>query len=382
MVVGIDASNVGSGGIINYLLELLKAGNPEENGIEKVIVWASAKVAKKLPEKPWLEIRRHPYLDKGLLYRQLWQKRHLTKALKKEVDLLYSPGGIYLNKFRPFVVCCMNMLPFEKEERERYGWTLWRFKIEKILRDQLQSFKKANGIIFLSNYAFNYFSKNFFAPKNKDIIAFGARKIFFFEKKEQLLISAYSEQNPFKILYVSPVSAYKHQWVLAEAIAKLRKAGYPIELNLSGRVNFSPAGKKLSSVINQLDPDETFIKYHGFASDEKLIELRKETHAYAFSSSCENLPTILIEYMSTGRPIACSNKGPMPDCLQDAGFYFDPTSVESTFHGIEEMLNSPEKRASNAEKAQQLAQEYIWEDCAKKTFAFLANTYTQHQKGN
>ena len=379
MILGIDASNAGSGGINNYLRELLKAAQPEKHGFTKVVVWAPSRVLKRLPEKSWLEKQNHPFLEKGLIYRQLWQKIHLTKALRQKCDLLYSPGGIYLNSFRPYVVCCMNMLPFEKEEKDRFGmWTYWRFKIERIMKDQLRSFKKATGVIFLSNYAYNYFTQKYFKPHQNEVIAFGAKKLYFFDHKEQLAINAYDQQNPFKILYISPVSAYKHQWILAEAIAKLRKKGHPIELNLSGRVNFKRAGKKLEEIINQYDPDQTFLKYHGFASDEKLLELRKETTAYAFSSSCENLPTILIEYMSSGRPIACSNKGPMPDCLQDAGFYFDPTSVESTMEGIEQMLLSPEKRQEHSEKAQSLAKEYVWEECADKTFSFLSQVGRKH----
>ncbi len=379
MIVGIDASNAHSGGIINYLQELLKVAEPAKHGIEKVIMWAPKKVADKLPDQPWLEKRYHPFLDKGLIYRQLWQKFYLTKSVKEECDLLYSPGGIYLKSFRPYIVCCMNMLPFEKEEKSRYEkWSWWRIKIERILKEYLQSFKKANGVIFLSNYAHDYFLKYFFQPESTDIISFGARSLYFFDKKEQLPIESYTKENPFKVLYISPVTAYKHQWVLAEAVAKLRNAGYAIELNLSGRVTYKTAGEKLETVLKKYDPQQTFLKYHGFASDETLLQLRKETNAYAFSSSCENLPTILIEYMSSGRPIACSNKGPMPDCLQDAGFYFDPTSVESTYQGIEEMILAPQERNFRADKAQELAREFVWEDCADKTFQYFNEIYHSH----
>jgi len=33
---------------------------------------------------------------------------------------------------------------------------------------------------------------------------------------------------------------------------------------------------------------------------------------------------ILVEAMASGLPIACSNRGPMPEVLGDAGVYFDP----------------------------------------------------------
>ena len=60
------------------------------------------------------------------------------------------------------------------------------------------------------------------------------------------------------------------------------------------------------------------IPYHELHSEYKDADLG------VFASSCENLPIILIEKMASGLPIACSNKGPMPEVLGSAGVYFDP----------------------------------------------------------
>ena len=43
-----------------------------------------------------------------------------------------------------------------------------------------------------------------------------------------------------------------------------------------------------------------------------------------FASSCESSSCVLIENMASGLPIACSNRGPMPEVLKDGGVYFDP----------------------------------------------------------
>jgi glycosyltransferase involved in cell wall biosynthesis len=40
-------------------------------------------------------------------------------------------------------------------------------------------------------------------------------------------------------------------------------------------------------------------------------------------------------------PIACSNYGPMPEVLGDAGVYFNPTDIENTYEVITKLLNDP-----------------------------------------
>ena len=58
------------------------------------------------------------------------------------------------------------------------------------------------------------------------------------------------DDNPYRVLYVSIIDQYKHQWNLIDAIGSLRKMGLPIVLDLVGpsyipalnRMNLLPAG--------------------------------------------------------------------------------------------------------------------------------------------
>ena len=43
--------------------------------------------------------------------------------------------------------------------------------------------------------------------------------------KKQYEISTYSINNPYRIIYVSNIELYKHQWNVVKAIANLRNLG-------------------------------------------------------------------------------------------------------------------------------------------------------------
>ncbi|EMN94794.1 hypothetical protein LEP1GSC110_4505 [Leptospira interrogans serovar Medanensis str. UT053] len=55
MILGIDASNIYSGGGVAHLAELLRAANPPHFGFERVIVWGGEKILDKLENRNWLK---------------------------------------------------------------------------------------------------------------------------------------------------------------------------------------------------------------------------------------------------------------------------------------------------------------------------------------
>lgn len=97
----------------------------------------------------------------------------------------------------------------------------------------------------------------------------------------------------------------------------------------------------------------------------------KDSDVFIFASSCENMPNTLIEGMSSGLPIVCSNRGPMPEVLQNGGIYFDPENSRDIADAIEKMILDKELRLSLKERSFQLSNNYSWKRCAKETFTFL-----------
>lgn len=375
MILGIDASNIRSGGGVTHLSELLQAANPQSFEFFKVIVWSKRSTLDRIPDKHWLEKIHLKIFEKSIMHRMLWQRFQLSQmAQKSGCDVLFVPGGSFSGNFSPIVTMSRNLLPFEWKELFRYGVSLFTIKLLLLRYTQSKTFKNANGLIFLTKYAQNAVSKvmlegNF---KNISVIPHGINQSFLGLPHSQKAISEYTSEYPFRILYVSIIDVYKHQWHVAEAVAKLRQKNFPVELILVGP-SLPRALKWLQTTLDRVDPAREFIRYVGPVPHEQLHKQYAQADLCLFASSCENMPNILLEGMASGLPIACSNKGPMPEVLGDAGVYFDPENPEDIAQALVTLIESPELRTRMAKASFQRVQAYSWEQCAKETFEFLAN---------
>jgi glycosyltransferase involved in cell wall biosynthesis len=372
LTIGIDAANLRGGGGVTHLIELLRSAQPNNFGIDRVVVWGGQATLNKLADHSWLEKRNPSALDKGLLQRSLWQRYSLTKAAREAgCDVLFVPGGNYAGKFHPVVTMSRNMLPFEWRELKRYGWSLMTLKLLLLRLTQSCSYRDVDGLIFLTDYA----QKAVLGVTGElsaipTTIPHGVNPRFNREPKLQRAIVNYDDANPYRVLYVSIVDQYKHQWNVVEAIAALRKQGFPIVLELVGPA-YPPALNRLNETLAHLGGWQGWMRYHGEIPFDELHLRYDQADLGVFASSCENMPNILLETMASGLPIACSNRGPMPEVLGAAGGYFDPEQPGDIARALRELILSPTLRAQLAQMSYAQISQYSWERCAAETFRFL-----------
>lgn len=92
------------------------------------------------------------------------------------------------------------------------------------------------------------------------------------------------------------------------------------------------------------------------------------------------MSNILLEAMAAGLPIACSNRGSMPEVLGDAGVYFDPEKPEDIVRALQELIDSPTLRTQKAKAAFERVKAYSWQRCASETFNFLAHVTVKESR--
>ncbi|OJZ13214.1 MAG: hypothetical protein BGP15_16030 [Sphingobacterium sp. 40-24] len=361
-------------------MELLQAtdlNTLQSNGIRKVYVVGISNTLNKLPNTNWLQKIPMSGSEKNFITRFIWKKRNFSKLFTElGIDIIFNPGGSYFGGNLPYVTMCRNMLVFETEEANRFGYTLYRLKFFLLRMFQSISMKRALGIIFISKYAHDYISKYY--PKIQlrswTVINHGVSNRFRDNVREQFAIEEYSNERPFRVLYVSILDVYKHHDKIAKAIVKL-------QIKDSFRIEFVVVGGKAGGYgkfeeIRSKHPD--IIKYLGKIPFEEIQTKYKEADLFVFGSTCENMPNILIEAMSSGIPICCSQKQPMPEFLQEGGLYFDVENPDSIYQCLKKAITNRDLRKNLADVSSSLSKGYSWQRCSKETFEYISNCYNKH----
>lgn len=366
MKVIIDATNIRSGGGLTHLKSLIKSHQSSEFKVEII-------------GGPWIKsISSSNYVSKIILswtlvnpfIREIFKLFFLRQYLLNG-DIAFIPGGTFSSKKVNYVTMSQNMLVFEEKERNRFPISFTRLRYLVLEKLQLRSFENSRGIIYISKYAKNFIENKYPQLKNKKskVIYHGISNEFRQEPKLQKSINKYSKKNPYKITYISTINYYKHQWNVIKSVKELRAFGYNIHLDLIGPINNSLK----SSFYKTLDSCDSFVSYMGEIPHEEISNSYKNTDLFIFASTCENMPNILIEAMSAGLPILCSNYGPMPEILKDAGVYMDPTITKSITKNLRLILDDENLRTNISKKAYSYSRQFSWVKSSEETFNFIKN---------
>lgn len=377
LIVGIDASRNRSGGARGHLVGILRATtDPGRFGISEVHVWSYRKLIDALPDASWL-IKHSPKELEGSLFEQAaWQLRSLAgEARRQRCDIMLNTDAGTVGRFRPAVVMSRDMLSYEPGEMQRYGASKAWLRLFALRYVQAWSMRRAEGVIFLTRYAAQVIQKTTGKLPVMAVIPHGIGESF---RRDSARPNAGLQGRPVRCLYVSNTAMYKHQWHVVRAIRQLRDRGYDIELRLAGGGS-GKAQQLLDAEIARSDPEGRFVKEIGFVPHAGIPALLDSADVFIFASSCENMPNTLVEGMAAGLPIACSNRGPMPEVLRDGGVYFDPEQPSSIATAVEQLLVDDSARARYANRALTLAAEYSWARCANETWTFLSTVLGSRQ---
>jgi len=370
--IGIDAANIRLGGGITHLLELLDALDVRTMQINQVYIWASEQTLQRLPNQDWLIKINPPSLNQGLIARIGWQCYGLSKAAKAACcDVLLIPGGSYFGSFTPAVTMSQNLFPFEWSMIKLSGFSVRTFKFILLRWAQSWSFHRSSGVIFLTEHAKNTVLKVTGHLRAKQaIISHGLNPRFDYHPKIQLPIEQYSAKLPYQLIYISTVDVYKNQAQVILAIEQLRLKGYPLALAIIGPAEIS-ALEKLQKLQSKIDPMRSWLQYLGELSYESLHLMYQKSDLSIFASSCETFGMTVLENMSVGLPIACSNQSSMHEILEEGGLYFDPSNPSDIAAVVENYLLHPQLREEKQKIAHAISMKYSWKRCAHETVYFI-----------
>ena len=370
IIVGIDATRSRSGGAFGHLKGILTNFDPREYRIEKIHLWSHRELLNEIPDKDFIIKHNPPQVENGLLQSVWWQFAKLKEEAQcQNCDVMLNTDAGTVSRFSPAVTMSRDMLSYELGEIARYPFLSWtRLRLILLRYIQNRSLRMSEGVIFLTKYAARIIQSSCGPIRRLKYIPHGIGMEFFATNKSG---SDLGINNPIRCLYVSPIWAFKHHCFVLDAVHLLRKKGYNIKIIFAG--GGDPATiKELNKKIMLLDPNGIFVEQLGHLSHSELPEKHGESDIFVFASSCENMPSTLVEAMASGLPSACSNRGPMPEVLEDSGVYFDPEKSSEIAEAIEQLINDNKKREDLSVRANKLAAQYSWKRCANETFTFVS----------
>jgi glycosyltransferase involved in cell wall biosynthesis len=321
-----------------------------------------------------VKVIKHPWIDSPLrIKRYLWHLWVYPRIVRKIIpDIEFYPSGRLRLFFRKAltVATCHNLLLFDAFELSRIKDRLEKNYFIKTRLLQVKSFKKSDGLIFLSNYSKNVILPQIDSLKLNTVISHGLDKEFLFLNNRY-----YTLGNPVYILYVSPIFQYKNHLNVVKAFQELIQ-----EINVDLHLNFvgggdSSAKSELVEYIKVNNLTEV-ISIKEFLNTDSLISEYQANDIFIFASSSETFGITLLEAMAAKLPIACSERTGLQDILQDAGIYFDPFNVLSIKKSLKELLCDLVKRQKIGQKAFNLSMGFSWQNCTKETFDFIKFVYT------
>jgi glycosyltransferase involved in cell wall biosynthesis len=313
------------------------------------------------------------WASKSIIHRTLWECFYLPSFLtRKDVDVYYAPGGVMITKVPKGVVsvtALRNMLPFDERERGRFPlFSYVRFKLWILRYVFLQSYKISDKVVFISEYSKSIVK--IYIPeidKKSMVIPHGLNSLFLKSKCIYELPDNLKENQFY--LYVSILDVYKAQKEIIKAWKVLMEGGFRYPLVLVGP-KYNDYGEEVVSMIDELELHGKVV-YLGKVDYEKLPDLYKSARVLIFASSCECCPNILLEKLSTGKPVICSDFQPMPEFGGDAVEYFNPYMPETLVNKVREIEEQQGMIDELSEKSTKQASKFDWNKTAKKTVKFL-----------
>lgn len=167
------------------------------------------------------------------------------------------------------------------------------------------------------------------------------------------------------IVAVSTMREYKntHGLVRAFRLFKDRHPYSDLKLVLVGKNDKSTSvGEQIKECMNGRDD----IIFTGYISDQELTYLYRHSLASAFVSLYEGFGLPVLESLSFGKTVICSNQTSLPEIGGDAVEYCNPYEIESMEDAMEKVILNDSHRYSLEQKACLQAQKFSYEKAAKE----------------
>jgi glycosyltransferase involved in cell wall biosynthesis len=366
--IAINALSARQGGGQVYLWNILRF--VQDYPMLQIYVLAAAEFSG-MYDLPGVNIINSPVPSGNIITRTIWERAVLPKLLERYgIDLVFCPGGTI--NFAPprgckTAVAFQNMLIFDKENRRKYPLGYMRFRLAMLEKISRRSFRDADLLIFLSQYAKDVIDGQLPERKGRSVvIPHGLKERFRTAGRENLPRCKLIPDGQY-LLYVSVITNFKAQMEVVRAYKILTQKRDTRENLLFVGPGYRKYEKLVRNEIKQLGL-ENKVFVIGQIPHAEMPLVYHYAKAHIFASTCENCPNVVIESLGSGRPIFLSNIQPMPEIAGDAAVYFNPYKPEELANLLLRYLDDQVWGKQIGQRAVERSANFNWAKTAHQTF--------------
>lgn len=372
MRIGIDARAYEWTGIGRYvrnlLAEVTRVAAARGSSIE-FVVFAPRRLGRVLAELPGTTV----VPVHGSYYSVYEQSAFLARILASRVDLMHFPNfNVPVLYRRPFLVTIHDLTRFHFPG-QKHTSRAHQFAYQLVFRSAV---RHARHIIAVSAYTNQELVRFFPEVEGRVSVIYEGVDDRFLNASEGdgedvAALARLGIETPF-VLYVGLWMRHKNLPCLIRAFQRLRAAGYPGRLVVTGR------GRPWDENVQRLANDHSLgdvVVLPGAVSDDDLPALYRQADVLLFPSLSEGFGFPPLEAMACGTPVVAARAGSLPEILGDAALFADPNDPAAFARATELLARDPEMRERLVERGRERVRAFSWKTCGEMTFAL----YERHE---
>lgn len=381
--VGIDATTwANDRGFGRFTRELVRALAKRDSGIQYTLVFdqppdfdipdgvrvLSASTSQSLNESAVGASSRSPGY--------LWKMGALVR--KAKFDVFFFPA-VY--SYFPLLARVPCVICYHDATAERIPHLLFPTKLNHRLwqvKTALAKFQTTRAMT-ISQSSANDLENILGFPKQKiDLVTEGADEIFQVIDDSEASIAAREKfdipQDAKVLLSLGGMNAHKNIFGVLKAMPAIIARHPDVHLVIIGDTSgkgFWDNVPELMAFVQSHPLLPEHVHFTGYASDQDVVALLSDTAALVFPSLWEGFGLPAVEAMSCGVPILSSNRGSLPEVVEEAGLFYDPLDVGDITRTVLRFFEEPGLRESLTDAALPQSKKFSWDrgaEMAEKCF--------------
>ncbi len=303
-----------------------------------------------------IPIEINPIMPYGI-YRRIWRYTNLSyQALFSQSDITHFFNYIVPPKVNGKVITTIYDMSYKL-----YPETLDKRNLKRITRDINYSIERSDIIITISENAKKEILEEFSLDHDRVKIIYPSFDTIISDQPFHTIADKFNIPSKY-ILYVGNLEPRKNINTLIKSFAELKKeSDLDYHLVIAGQKGW--LYDDIFKTVEDLGMSN-HITFTGYVSTEDKSALYKNASLFVYPSLYEGFGIPILEAMSSGVPVICSNTSSMPEVAGNAAILINPDNPNNIADAMYKLLSSEDLRNKKVELGYQQIKKFSWDKSA------------------